>query len=108
MLAVQCNCINFIDVCPGVSSHSTVEVSTATPEAALSQVEGQTQCHSSCLVLTSLHDSTTPNFVLLSSQSHEHQLDTGRSVCNSCSDFLDQLAVVEILNVGTVCGGGGL
>ena len=72
--------INFIDVCPGVSSHSTVEVSTATPEAALSQVEGQTQCHSSCLVLTSLHDSTTPNFVLLTGQSHEHQLDTGRSV----------------------------
>ena len=69
-----------VDVCPGVSSHSTVEVSTATPEAALSQVEGPTQCHSSCLVLTSLHDSTTANFVLLSGQGHEHQLDTGTSL----------------------------
>ena len=67
-------------MCPGVSSHSTVEVSTATHEAALSQVEGQTQCHSSCLVLTSLHDSTTANFVFLSDQGHDHQLDTGTSL----------------------------
>ena len=65
------------------------------PEAALFQMEGwawSEDHHQPHLVSAYFHGNTTSNFVLLSGQSHEHQLDTGIQLGGMLSVGLDVLS----------------